>query len=349
MDYIKPYKKVNNKALILIVALWIVAILTLLAIGLAHRISIELHLIRFSRDRLKACSALEAAVQSAAYIIAQDINGYDSMNEIWANGIWDEFNESIFKDVKLKQAVFSIIHKVDDETGVLSLLYGLSDEQARLNINTATANHLQTFFLEAEIENSREISASILDWIDEDEITSFDGAEDDYYTGLDMPYHCKNAPLSSIEELLFIKGMDPDKFEKIKPFITVYGDGKININTVSELLLSSLLISRGTLDSTARKLAGEVVDYRLGDDGEIGTVDDRIFEKFQDIVLALSSQTSLGEFAKCADIIKFNSSFFRADIWAQSLNKVAQKRALCILEKDRAAVKMPKVVKWQEY
>ena len=35
------------------------------------------------------------------------------------------------------------------------------------------------------------------------------GAKESYYSGLTPPYHCKNGPLDSLEEMLLIKGVTP--------------------------------------------------------------------------------------------------------------------------------------------
>ncbi len=339
------YSIKDNNGLILIASLWIVAILTLLAIGLGHRMSLELHLVKFSRDRLKANFAAEAGFNFASKIVAQDANDYDSLNELWASGILDPANQSIFKEVNLKEAKFSISHKIQGEP---NLVYGLSDEDSKININTAPINLLETLFLQLAIENSKEIAASILDWIDRDEITSLDGAEDDYYLNLAKPYHCKNAPLSVVEELLLIKGMDEEKFGKIKPLVTVYTDGKININTTQEIVLRSLLISRGVLDSTASRLAKEVIEHRPGEDGIIGTPDDRIFKRFENITPSLSTPLAIGEFAKCADILKFKSEIFRANILAASNNQVAKQKVCAVFKKDPNAVNVPSLIYWQE-
>ncbi|MBN2269119.1 MAG: general secretion pathway protein GspK [Sedimentisphaerales bacterium] len=89
---------------------------------------------------------------------------------------------------------------------------------------------------------------AIIDWIDSDEETTSlafvahdnRGAESDYYRDLDPPYRCKNAPLDITEELLLIKGITPEVFERIRDYVTVKGDGKININNASQLVIESL-------------------------------------------------------------------------------------------------------------
>ena len=92
------------------------------------------------------------------------------------------------------------------------------------------------------------IVPAIIDWIDSDEETTSlafvahdnRGAESDYYSDLDPPYRCKNAPLNTTEELLLIKGITPEVFDRIRDYVTVRGDGKININNASQLVIESL-------------------------------------------------------------------------------------------------------------
>src|SRR5947207_2464686 len=56
---------------------------------------------------------------------------------------------------------------------------------------------------------TEDIANSILDWIDPDEDTRSNGAENDYYSTLSSPYRCKNGPLDTLEELLLVKGVTP--------------------------------------------------------------------------------------------------------------------------------------------
>ncbi|MFH1371101.1 MAG: type II secretion system minor pseudopilin GspK [Planctomycetota bacterium] len=93
-----------------------------------------------------------------------------------------------------------------------------------------------------------DIVPSIIDWTDTDEhVTCLPfvknhnlGAESDYYTALSPPYKTANTPFDSIDQLLLVKGVTPEAFEMLKPFLTVYGDGAININTAPSLVLESM-------------------------------------------------------------------------------------------------------------
>ena len=56
---------------------------------------------------------------------------------------------------------------------------------------------------------TQDIADSILDWIDTDDQLREYGAESEYYSNLTPPYLPKNGPLSTLEELLLVKGVTP--------------------------------------------------------------------------------------------------------------------------------------------
>jgi len=89
---------------------------------------------------------------------------------------------------------------------------------------------------------------SIIDWTDsDDQVTCLPfikhenlGAESGYYSKLQVPYRCKNALLDTTEELLLVKGITPEVFDRICDYVTVYGDGRININCASRRVIECL-------------------------------------------------------------------------------------------------------------
>lgn len=89
---------------------------------------------------------------------------------------------------------------------------------------------------------------AIIDWTDsDDKVTHLpfikyenSGAESAYYGNLETPYKCNNAQFEATEELLLVKGITQDVFERIRDYVTVYGDGKININCASKRVIESL-------------------------------------------------------------------------------------------------------------
>lgn len=119
--------------------------------------------------------------------------------------------------------------------------YSFQDEEAKININNITSEILKK-----------------LPGLDEDLAEAILKSER-------MPFQFK-------EEILLIDGVTKDKFNLFKDLITVYGEGKVNINTTSVLELSLL----GLEDD----LISIIMRYRreyAGKDGEKGTDDDGAF------------------------------------------------------------------------
>jgi len=89
---------------------------------------------------------------------------------------------------------------------------------------------------------------AIIDWADSDEeVTCLPfikhdnlGAESGYYNQLEVPYKCKNGPLEATEELLLIKGISEQVFDRLRDYVTVYGEGGININYAPKLVIESI-------------------------------------------------------------------------------------------------------------
>ena len=75
---------------------------------------------------------------------------------------------------------------------------GLSEEAAKLNINSATYDSLM------RLSNmTDELALAILDWRGG---STSNGAQDSYYAGLPDPYSSKKGPFESVEELLLVQG-----------------------------------------------------------------------------------------------------------------------------------------------
>ncbi|MFB0524811.1 MAG: general secretion pathway protein GspK [Phycisphaerae bacterium] len=108
------------------------------------------------------------------------------------------------------------------------------------------------------------LAPAIIDWTDDDEqVTCLEfvkhqnlGAESDYYSKLEPPYKCKNKPLEVIDEMLLIKDVTAESFDRLRAYLTVNGDGKININFAPKLVIESLSQKMDTA------LARMIVDRR---------------------------------------------------------------------------------------
>lgn len=132
---------------------------------------------------------------------------------------------------------------------------GLEDLQGRFNLNNLAAappkatvyvQQWQQLFrvLDLDASQALPLAAAIRDWIDTNSTPDSGGAEDDYYQGLEQPYRAANQPLSSPSELLAIKGMTREIFQRLAPFVTALPSGQaptpINVNTAKKEVLMAL-------------------------------------------------------------------------------------------------------------
>ena len=116
-----------------------------------------------------------------------------------------------------------------------------TDQMLRI-IDLLNRNHLQHNRIEYGLV------PAIMDWIDsDDDITALTfvthhntGAESAYYHNLDQPYKCANEKLKTTGELMMVKDMTPETYNKLRDYLTVYGDGRININSAPKLVIQSL-------------------------------------------------------------------------------------------------------------
>lgn len=250
---------------VLILVVWTISLLSILAFGLGSRCAFALSLSQRLEQQLRASYIAAAGITQAAVVLRLDENvNADGGNDPWAN------NSSAFNRHPFGEGAFSVEAPAPSAHSHAPR-YGLTDQERFININTATAEILKQLSQEQaglkDLEATT-IAESIIDWRDEDKEQLPNGAEEYYYLGLNPSYSCKNAAFESVEELLLIRGMRPEIFQKIQSFVTVYGSGAVNINTASEAVLSALGISRvGVLGLLA---------YYSGEDDQLGTDDDRL-------------------------------------------------------------------------
>ena len=125
----------------------------------------------------------------------------------------------------------------------------IEDLHSRLNLNNLiqndksdplTFNRFQRLLGILELEP--ELAQAVVDWLDPniDALTP-DGAEDDYYLGLENPYLAANRKLVSVSELRLIKGFDQKTYKRLSPYVTALPDRTaININTAPAEVLACL-------------------------------------------------------------------------------------------------------------
>jgi type II secretory pathway component PulK len=130
--------------------------------------------------------------------------------------------------------------------------YCISDEEARLNLNTSPPDRVSRLLetLGVEREDRDTIVGSLQDWRDPNEEHRLNGAEsEDTYLKRPVPYRSKNANLDSLAELIQIKGITRKILEGeegrpgLAGLVTVKTPGQINLNTTGREVLRALNVS----------------------------------------------------------------------------------------------------------
>jgi type II secretory pathway component PulK len=105
------------------------------------------------------------------------------------------------EQIQIGQATVWMLGRSGETVTLTDPHFGVIDECAKININTAPFE-----VLELLPTITPEFAAAIVDWRDEDDDVTENGAEALMYSLQSLPYGCKNAPFETVEELRLVYG-----------------------------------------------------------------------------------------------------------------------------------------------
>ncbi|MFH0827385.1 MAG: hypothetical protein V1923_05860 [Candidatus Omnitrophota bacterium] len=302
----------DRRSSILMLALWSLCILSVFAVILNYTVRQKITFVRRLDSRDRAHLGAEAGVKKAIIYLKKLENtgpkAYLALKNLMAR----------------------------ESESVEGNRWEIRDEERKINMNLAGLPELARLFQVAACMNeieAQDLASCIIDWRDSDSALSSasGGAEDPYYRNTSVPYEAKDAPFEVLDEILLVKGMNQDIFEKIKSLLTLYGDGKVNINTASSEALLALGLDLGTVD--------KVLIFRQGKDGLEATEDDNIFDSPERIVSLLGEAVNLtpAEVAKLTHLsqnfLTTQSGYFMIDSRASS-STASDVEVLCIVDSE---------------
>lgn len=127
----------------------------------------------------------------------------------------------------------------------------------------AFAEFFQDADADGQYSDPSTICSALIDWSDQDEVMApcepvgsttkaTESGEDNYYQTIGLKYFRKNAPYDSVEELRLVRGVnddfwgnfvDPDPSDPTKRTLTVWGQGKVNVNAANPQTLLAVVCS----------------------------------------------------------------------------------------------------------
>jgi DNA uptake protein ComE-like DNA-binding protein len=165
---------------ILVALLWCLALLSIVVIGVLHTSRMDLLVARHQADQIQARFLALAGVEKAKALLYHDSRERSRSGQNHSGRLHDD--PAAFREV----------------------VFGISDEESRLNINTASAEEI------ARLPGMRpEIVAAIIDWRDGDDRPGDGGAEIEYYASLQPPSRPRNGPFETVRELLMVRDITP--------------------------------------------------------------------------------------------------------------------------------------------
>ena len=310
---------------ILLYVVWVVMLLSLLVVGTGSQARFALELSDRLLEQLRAIYVARGALQYALGVIAADPTpAFDGFSDDWAA------DSTLFEEHAFLGGSFSLLN---ERTSGGSATYGFADEERRLNLNTAPEDVLQRLvetvggLSEADAVG---VAQSIADWRDEDNDERPRGAEGLYYRSREHGYDCKDGPLENIEELQLVRGVTPDLYRRLEPYVTVYGSGRLNLNTAGPEVLRSLGLSEAGV-------AG-LREFRTGEDGVERTSDDRLLVSMEELESQLKAYVPVEDLAQLTKlardhVLAAGSDAFRTTIVAGFGRALAMIRVWCLVDR----------------
>jgi DNA uptake protein ComE-like DNA-binding protein len=218
--------KNNRRGVVLLLVLVVVMMLALGSLGFAELMLNEHNAAKTASRQSQA----RAFAESGAEVARQFLDRYP--NDIQtAGGLYDNpqrFSSQLVADDDSphERGRFTILAPKIDDTAVTGPRYGLQDESAKINLATilnydqssgstdggdTVADNTNAHVILMGLPGMTDDTAdAILDWIDADDTPRDQGAESDFYGGLDHGYTPRDRPPASIEELLLVRGVTPE-------------------------------------------------------------------------------------------------------------------------------------------
>lgn len=193
-----------SRASILVGLLWCVALLALIVIGVLHSSSLSLRVTKNYGDTIQAHYLALAGIEKAKAMLYRDLTERRRSSINHSGAPFDSPRD--FREVRLGRGEFSVVHQGRRDEGG-RILFGVTDEESRLNINQASVEELGKL-----VGMLPDVAAAIVDWRDGDNNVTPNGAEADYYSSLQPPYLPRNAPFQTARELLMVRGVTRELF-----------------------------------------------------------------------------------------------------------------------------------------
>jgi len=292
-----PMTRGHKNGFVLVSVLWITAMLTVITLGFGRRAALDRRAAAYALNQSEAMMMARGAVDRGIVemhnrgimqmLLPPELQGGTHLGESWAH------SKNLFEEEYFEQPE-------DFEND--EVIYVITDEERYININTSD---------EKLLENIEAMSRPLVRKIKARRTTEIHDKE-----GV--------APFQAIEELRYLRDVDDEDWfgdedkPGLKNLLTVWGSGRINVNTASPEVLQCIPDAKGSDIDT-------ILAYRAGPDGEHYTEDDLGFRDMNDLTdktgVTGATREALDQYCICTSV------FFR--ITGVATRRQGRVRAVC--------------------
>ena len=198
------------RGVVLVAAVTALALMSVLALGLAETTVLDERLAEKSLAALQADALARSGVAVAAVVLAETgaAGAPDTLGAPWAVDVGRQPLGPGWVEVQVE------------------------DEARRLDLNAPELTDAVPRLL-ALLGLDPGLADALADWTDADDVPRPRGAERDWYLAQTPPRVPRNAPFASVGELALVRGIDAAALARLRPHVTVAGEHAVNPNTAS--------------------------------------------------------------------------------------------------------------------
>jgi len=225
----------NQKGIALVVTLLALVLITAMVVEFSYGVYTGTNNLYNWRDSQRLSIMAKSGINVSAKILSEKLNGetysYPGSMELPVENSFEDFNGTI-------------VVRIEDETSKFNVNSLVSSGEV---FNGTAYKSFQKLLKILSLDEK--IADRVIDWIDKDNVAKLPDSEQ----------NAKNSALLSVDELLLINGISKEDYDKLLPYVTVYGTRDnlfININGAEKPVLQCLS------DEINEELAQRVIEYR---------------------------------------------------------------------------------------
>src|SRR5690242_15590841 len=125
----------TRSASLLVALIWCLALLSVVVIGLLHTSRIDLMAVKNYGDRIQAHYLALAGIEKAKALLYKNAHDRSTSGKNHTGELYNSPDQ--FRDVSFGRGKFRVFRRGRQDEGG-GIIYGISDEESRLNVNTAS-------------------------------------------------------------------------------------------------------------------------------------------------------------------------------------------------------------------